>query len=47
MALPSYKVKQHWHQRFHADASSLWLRRTMVTLFAGVGVPAPRPAPRR
>jgi DNA-binding transcriptional LysR family regulator len=36
MALPSYKVKQHWHERFHADAGSVWLRRTMVELFSDV-----------
>ena len=33
--LPSYKVKQHWHERFHADAGNVWLRRTMAELFAG------------
>ncbi len=32
--LPSYKVKQHWHARFHADASSMWLRQTMFDLFS-------------
>lgn len=37
LALPAYKVKQHWHERFHADAGSLWLRRTMVALFSGTG----------
>ena len=31
--LPSYKVKQHWHERFNADAGSVWLRKTMVRLF--------------
>jgi DNA-binding transcriptional LysR family regulator len=34
VALPSYKVKQHWHERFHADAGNVWLRRTMAELFA-------------
>ena len=34
--LPSYKVKQHWHERFNADAGSMWLRRTMVGLFSNV-----------
>lgn len=34
LPLPTYKVKQHWHQRFHADAGSVWLRRTMVELFS-------------
>jgi len=33
--LPSYKVKQHWHERFHADAANMWLRRTMAELFSG------------
>lgn len=36
--LPAYKVKQHWHERFNADAGNAWLRRTMVELFAGSGV---------
>jgi DNA-binding transcriptional LysR family regulator len=31
--LPHYKVKQHWHERFHADAGSIWLRQTMAELF--------------
>jgi DNA-binding transcriptional LysR family regulator len=35
--LPSYKVKQHWHERFNADAANAWLRRTMAELFAGAG----------
>jgi DNA-binding transcriptional LysR family regulator len=34
--LPSYKVKQHWHERFNADAGNGWLRRTMVELFSNV-----------
>ena len=34
MPLPSYKVKQHWHERFNADASSMWLRKTMFELFS-------------
>lgn len=33
-ALPPYAVKQHWHERFHADAGNAWLRRTMSELFA-------------
>ena len=32
-ALPDYAVKQHWHERFHADAGNMWLRRTMAQLF--------------
>lgn len=34
-ALPSYAVKQHWHERFHADAGNMWLRRTLAQLFGG------------
>lgn len=33
--IPSYKVKQHWHERFNADAGNVWLRRTVAELFAG------------
>lgn len=33
--LPSYSVKQHWHDRFHADAGNVWLRRAIAELFAG------------
>ena len=35
LALPTYKVKQHWHERFNADAGNRWLRHTMVALFSG------------
>jgi DNA-binding transcriptional LysR family regulator len=35
--LPSYKVKQHWHERFNADAGNLWLRRTVAELFSAQG----------
>lgn len=31
--LPSYKVKQHWHERFNAEAGNVWLRNTMADLF--------------
>ena len=33
--LPAYKVKQHWHERFNADAGNKWLRQAMVGLFSG------------
>ncbi len=33
LPLPHYKVKQHWHERFHLDAGSIWLRQTMTKLF--------------
>lgn len=32
-ALPDYAVKQHWHERFHADPGNAWLRRTVAELF--------------
>lgn len=35
VALPSYKVKQHWHERFNADAGNTWLRRMLAALFSG------------
>lgn len=34
LPLPSYKVKQHWHERFNADPGNIWLRRTMMELFS-------------
>jgi DNA-binding transcriptional LysR family regulator len=34
--LPSYKVKQHWHERFHSDPGNQWLRQTMVSLFSSM-----------
>jgi DNA-binding transcriptional LysR family regulator len=34
IALPAYSVKQHWHERFHADPANVWLRRTMAELFS-------------
>jgi DNA-binding transcriptional LysR family regulator len=37
LTLPTYKVKQHWHERFNADASNQWLRKTMAELFSGSG----------
>jgi len=36
--LPAYKVKQHWHERFNADAGNIWLRQAMVGLFSGTGL---------
>ena len=33
--LPTYKVKQHWHERFNRDAGNIWLRNTMAGLFSG------------
>jgi DNA-binding transcriptional LysR family regulator len=36
VALPSYKVKQHWHARFNDDAGNVWLRQTLAQVLAGV-----------
>ncbi|MES2262206.1 MAG: LysR family transcriptional regulator [Pseudomonadota bacterium] len=33
VALPSFSVKQHWHERYHQDASNRWLRQVMAQLF--------------
>jgi DNA-binding transcriptional LysR family regulator len=35
--LPAYSVKQHWHERFHADPANVWLRNTMWNLFSKLG----------
>jgi DNA-binding transcriptional LysR family regulator len=35
VVLPTYKVKQHWHERFNADVGNMWLRKTMEKLFSG------------
>jgi DNA-binding transcriptional LysR family regulator len=35
LLLPTYKVKQHWHERFNLDAGNVWLRKTMAELFSG------------
>ena len=32
--LPSFQVKQHWHERYHADASNRWLRQVFASLFS-------------
>lgn len=34
VALPSYTVKQHWHERFNRDAGNIWLRNTVAELFS-------------
>ena len=30
--LPPFAVKQHWHERFHADVANAWLRKTLAEL---------------
>ncbi|XYJ08167.1 LysR family transcriptional regulator [Telluria sp. B2] len=34
LELPSFQVKQHWHERYHADSSNRWLRQTIAELFS-------------
>lgn len=34
VGLPSFQVKQHWHERYHADVSNRWLRQTVANLFS-------------
>ncbi len=31
--LPTYPVKQYWHERYHRDPANQWLRSTLATLF--------------
>ena len=31
-AIPTYEVKQHWHERYHHDAASRWLRGAIADL---------------
>jgi DNA-binding transcriptional LysR family regulator len=33
LPLPTYDVKLHWHERFHADAGNVWLRHLVARLF--------------
>jgi DNA-binding transcriptional LysR family regulator len=34
--LPTYRVKQHWHERFNAEPGNVWLRQVMARLFMGM-----------
>lgn len=34
VTLPSFSVKQHWHERFHDDMPNRWLRSIMASLFS-------------
>ena len=35
--LPRFQVKQHWHERYHADVSNRWLRQALAALFLDRG----------
>lgn len=32
-SMPSFAVKQHWHERYHADPANRWLRQIFAALF--------------
>lgn len=34
LKLPDFAVKQHWHQRFHADAGNAWLRQSLASVLS-------------
>jgi len=34
--LPSYVVKQYWHERYHRDPANIWLRGVIFDLYAGM-----------
>jgi len=36
---PAFDVSMTWHQRFHRDPGSEWLRSVFVTLFDSLRVP--------
>ena len=38
-ALPSYSVKQHWHERYHHDPGSRWLRGVISQLMSEAPAP--------
>lgn len=42
LQLPTYDVKQHWHERFHNDPGSQWLRRRVAELMSVSGAAAGR-----
>jgi DNA-binding transcriptional LysR family regulator len=34
LAMPSFEVRLHWHQRFNQDPANRWLRQVMAELYA-------------
>ncbi len=34
IAMPSFEVRLHWHQRYHQDPANRWLREAMTELYA-------------
>jgi DNA-binding transcriptional LysR family regulator len=45
--IPSFKVKQHWHERYHHDPANRWLRGICATLFRQDTVRGGTAAPKR
>jgi DNA-binding transcriptional LysR family regulator len=41
MQMPGFDVTMVWHERFHRDPASEWLRGVFVSLFEGLKLPAP------
>ena len=33
---PTFRLRQHWHKRFHGDSSTRWLREMVRSLFSRV-----------
>ncbi len=31
--IPSFEIKQHWHERYHHDTANKWLRKVTAGLF--------------
>lgn len=38
--LPQYPVKQHWHERYHNDTGTRWLRRSIAELMTQSAAPS-------
>ncbi len=34
VVLPSFSIKQHWHERYHQDPANRWLRSVVAELFS-------------
>ncbi|MEH6437736.1 LysR family transcriptional regulator [Massilia sp. DD77] len=35
LEIPQFDLKQHWHRKYHKDATNIWIRSVLATLFAG------------
>jgi hypothetical protein len=43
--LPRIDVAQHWHERFHREPGSRWIRSLFVDLFSNGGDEEPQQRP--